>query len=82
MKPNVESMLDLGETCGLTTVEEAYNNVMLHYDAFFTIANLKEEEHALHCEMKQYRLIERVPEKNNVWRIKDVTIKEAKERLL
>lgn len=38
MKPlTVEDMLQIGHGCGLVRVEEAYNNVMNHYDCFFPI---------------------------------------------
>lgn len=82
MEPSVKEMLEVGESCGLKTVEEAYNNYMNHYDMFFLISKYNEQLHTLHGEMKTLRLIERVPEKVNKWRIKeDVTIAEAKERL-
>ncbi len=38
-----EEMMAIGESCGLKTVGECYNNVMHHYDAFFIIDNLNEE---------------------------------------
>ena len=38
-----EQMMSIGEACGLTTVGECYNNVELHYDAFFKIENVNEE---------------------------------------
>lgn len=80
MNPCLKEMLSIGADCGLTTVEEAYNNYMNHYDMFFLIDKFSEQQHALHSEMKQYRLIERVAEMR--WRIKDITIAEAQERLL
>ncbi len=38
-----EEMMAIGESCGLRTVSECYDNVMHHYDAFFEIDNLNEE---------------------------------------
>ena len=38
-----EEMMSIGESCGLKTVGECYDNVMHHYDVFFKIDNLNEE---------------------------------------
>lgn len=38
-----EQMMSIGESCGLTTIRECYDNVMHHYDLFFNIKNLNEE---------------------------------------
>lgn len=81
MKPCVKEMLEVAEACGLETVDEAYSNYMNHYDAFFLIDKYAEQQHALHSEMKQLRLIVRVEGKVDRWTIKDTSIAEAKERL-
>lgn len=36
-------MLQIGFDCGLTTVEEAYSQIMSHYDCFFLIENINEQ---------------------------------------
>lgn len=81
MKPCVKEMLEVAEACGLETVDEAYTNYMNHYDAFFLIDKFQEQQHALHGEMKQMRLIKRVEGKADKWTIVDTSIAEAKERL-
>jgi len=37
LKPDIKQMLTIGAGCGLTTVAEAYDNYMNHYDCFFLI---------------------------------------------
>lgn len=51
MAGNVKEMLLIGKDCGLETLSEAFQNYMNHYDAFFSIANYKEEMTAFTDEM-------------------------------
>ena len=46
----------IAQDCGLETVGEAIMNVELHYDAFFSIANLEEEERAFYEDVKRYNV--------------------------
>lgn len=43
LEPSIRGMLELGKNCGLSMLEEAYKNYMLHYDCFFLIANYEEQ---------------------------------------
>lgn len=44
MKPLTPAqMLQIGFDCGLTTVSEAYSQIMSHYDCFFLIEKINEQ---------------------------------------
>lgn len=56
LKPDVNQMISIAKDCGLTTVGEAYDNYMSHYDCFFNMekhdeqfAVFIEELHAADC---------------------------------
>lgn len=38
-----EEMMSLGKDCGLTTIAECYDNILIHYDMFFNIKHLAKE---------------------------------------
>jgi hypothetical protein len=39
----LEETIQIGYGCGLNTLEEAYNNIMNHYDCFFLIADINNQ---------------------------------------
>jgi len=44
MKPlTIEQTIQIAHDCGLNWLDEAYDNVMRHYDCFFEIARLNEQ---------------------------------------
>jgi hypothetical protein len=46
LKPSVQEMLLIAQDCGLTTLEEAFNNYMNHYDMFFLISDYENQKKA------------------------------------
>lgn len=56
---SVKGMLEMGKECGLKWLAGAYSNYMNHYDCFFTIANIEEEEKVFHDEMLSLGLLRR-----------------------
>lgn len=58
MKPlTVEEMLQIGYDCGLNYIDEAYGQIMCHYDAFFSIANFAEERKAFEDKIEAAGLV-------------------------
>jgi hypothetical protein len=43
LKPSVMQMLEVAQGCELKTLQEAYDNYMLHYDMFFLIEKYQEQ---------------------------------------
>jgi hypothetical protein len=43
LRPDIYQMLDLGEFCGLTYLDEAWGNYLHNYDLFFKIDELDEQ---------------------------------------
>lgn len=58
LKPDVKQMLYIGDGCGLTYVEEAYNNYMNHYDCFFLIEKYHEQKRQFFLDMAIMGLLE------------------------
>ena len=56
--PNISQMLEIAEACGLTTLEDAYQNYISHYDMFFYIPEYCEQLHAFTIELKEKGLTE------------------------
>lgn len=75
LKPSVEEMLEVGEDCGLSTVAEAYDNYLAHYDMFFLIEDYTTQYISFVQEMKEKELV------NKDMTIKDCTIAAALEGL-
>ena len=74
----IEMVLRIGADSGLHTVQEALDNVMHHYDAFFLIDNLPNEMRRLHDSMIEAGLAEGA---HDGIVVKDMTIDEALTKL-
>lgn len=59
MNPSIKQMLIVGDSCGLRTVEEAYNNYTNHYDLFFSIENFHAQHGVLVEELLQQGYIQK-----------------------
>lgn len=44
---------EIGYNCGLETLGESLSNIYSHYDAFFTISNMAEQETILNNEIQE-----------------------------
>jgi len=45
MKPmTIEATIQIGYDCGLTTFDEAYSNIIHHYDCFFLMEHFHEQK--------------------------------------
>lgn len=53
---DAKMMLDVGKDIGLETVRECYDNVMLHYNAFFSIDNYDKETNDFENDIDKYGL--------------------------
>ncbi len=60
LKPSVAQMIQIAYSCGLNTLEEAYNNYMLHYDCFFLIDKINEQHVDFMQELKDLGFTEQV----------------------
>jgi hypothetical protein len=69
----LKGMLEMGKACGLDHLEEAYSNVMQHYDAFFTIES--NEMRDFQESLKDSPLTQQ--DENDLCTIADLTIDEA-----
>ena len=49
--PTPSEMLQLGHSCGLNSVAEAYDMMMRHYDAFFIIDSINEQLAEFHANL-------------------------------
>jgi len=47
----LKDCLELGKECGLSTVEECYNNVTMHYSSLFVYDDIEKEMDELHKDM-------------------------------
>lgn len=76
---NAKQMLELGQECGLQTASEAYSNVMMHWDAFFTYANVDEEERVFRDELIELGFLKLKGEAHDeqYYTFGDLTIEEA-----
>jgi len=60
LKPSIEQMIQVGKDCGLSTLEEAYNNYMNHYDCFFLIEKFHEQLRVFAVDLALAGLLEEV----------------------
>lgn len=75
LKPSLEEMLMVSKTCGLYSLQEAYDNYLNHYDLFFLIDNYQDQLLELTNEIKSFDLIESVDGKLF---LKDISIEDVK----
>lgn len=47
-RPTVEQMISIGYGCGLGSVEEAYHQMMSHYDCFFYLGDIDNQMKLFH----------------------------------
>ena len=47
-------VVSIGFHCGLTKISESISNILSHYDLFFNIEKLTEQENILYEEIEQY----------------------------
>ena len=76
LKASLLQMLSVAESCGLTRLDEAYNQYQRHYDLFFLIEDFSNQNKALTEEIKSYGLLDEV---NGKLYLKDLSIKEVYE---
>ena len=76
LKASLLQMLSVAESCGLTRLEEAYNQYQRPYDLFFLIEDFSNQNKALTEEIKSYGLLDEV---NGKLYLKDLSIKEVYE---
>ena len=51
LKPNIAQMLTIAKGCDLSTLEEAYQMYLNHYDCFFLIEKFQEQSQWLAAEL-------------------------------
>ena len=78
LRPSLKEMLVVGNSCGLKTLDEAYDNYLNHYTMFFLIDDFDAQYISLIKEMDNYNLIIRG---GDVSYLKDVCIGEVMEML-
>ena len=76
LKASLLQMLSVAEACGLTRLDEAYDQYQRHYDLFFLIEDFSNQNKALTEEIKSYGLLDEV---NGKLYLKDLSIKEVYE---
>ena len=76
LKASLLEMLSVAESCGLTQLDEAYDQYQRHYDLFFLIEDFSNQNKALTEEIKSYGLLDEV---NGKLYLKDLSIKEVYE---
>ena len=76
LKASLLQMLSVAESCGLTRLDEAYDQYQRHYDLFFLIEDFSDQNKALTEEIKSYGLLDEV---NGKLYLKDLSIKEVYE---
>lgn len=57
----IEEMLQIGHGCGLSHLEEAYANIMNHYDLFFPIEGFVEARANFNKKLEDAGLVEDTP---------------------
>lgn len=43
IKPSIQQMLEIGQDCGLSSLDEAYGNYLNRYDMFFLISDFQNQ---------------------------------------
>ena len=76
LKASLLEILSVAESCGLTRLDEAYDQYQRHYDLFFLIEDFSNQNKALTEEIKSYGLLDEV---NGKLYLKDLSIKEVYE---
>ena len=76
LKASLLEILSVAESCGLTRLDEAYDQCQRHYDLFFLIEDFSNQNKALTEEIKSYGLLDEV---NGKLYLKDLSIKEVYE---
>jgi hypothetical protein len=77
MQPlTLEDMLQIGHDCGLTYIDEAYSQIMCHYDAFFRIDNLAQERKTFEDKLRAANLVD-----ENSQYLKYLTISEVANQI-
>jgi hypothetical protein len=71
-------MIQSGIDCDLSTLEEAYDNYMRHYDSFFYIPEYRAQYLTLRDEGIALGLVVEI---NGSYQLKDFTLKEALVRI-
>ena len=62
LKPSVEQMLEVGLACGLTTVIEAYQNYVDHYELFFDMSIFSQQLLVLQSNMRGIDMLQGIEE--------------------
>lgn len=75
---SLKEMLVVGKSCGLKTLDEAYDNYLNNYTMFFLIDDFNAQHIGLIKEMENYNLIIR---SGDTGYLKDVYISEVMEML-
>ena len=75
LEPSVKDMLEIGKGCGLSTVQEAYDNYMNHYDMFFLIEDYTNQYIKFVQDLKETGFV------NKDMTLKDFSIIEGLERV-
>lgn len=60
LKPSVAQMLQVGYSCGLSTLDEAYSQYMSHYECFFLIDKYQEQYAVFVQELKDLGFTEQI----------------------
>jgi len=74
----VEGMLQIGHGCGLKTLDEAYGNVIRHYDVFFPVQNFSEARDAFNKKLIDAGLTEETPDGRELL---NISIKDAADKI-
>lgn len=59
LEPSVKDMLEIGKGCGLSTVQQAYDNYMSHYDLFFLIEDYTNQYIKFVQDLKEANLLKK-----------------------
>lgn len=79
MKPmTIEDTIQIGYDCGLTTLDEAYSQIMLHYDCFFLISDFAAQRATYDKLFFDAGFVEKDHEGS---RIKDITLVDAAKQI-
>lgn len=57
LKPSVKQMLEVGKGCGLSHIEEVYDDYMRHFDLFFLISDYSNQYGIFLKELEDSKLI-------------------------
>ena len=74
LKPSVLQMLHIAKDCGLSTLNEALNNYLNHYDMFFLISDYANQKKAFDEEIISKGLVDK---NENGYLLKNISIDDA-----